>query len=391
MLDIESQEDRAPVVIDDPRFGMSERMWNILDSDTNKRELYEPKIIPKRGGGRRELLVPCEELRDAQRRMLYELIYPCSGPSDQAHGFVRKRSPATAAAHHLDKDVVLCMDVKDFFPSITEEMVKERVGIWTFDPLKKDFLDTVVKVCMFEGKLPQGAPTSPAISNIVCRPLDFILSEASVHMMLSFTRYADDFVWSARDECIGPIRDGKPAWKCEHYMKKLTTVGEHGRCDGCRMQGPKLNKIIPWATKQIEEFGFKVNTAKTTLVRRGDHAKAQRVNGLVVNEGADYPRVGRAYRKNTKAMLRSLVSRKVWGDKARRQEGLVDIRRLMSRVSFIQSAHKPHADRLWSMVDHYRILCEQEHPFYQEVMDWYHGGCLGGWEAGKRYVYDRAS
>lgn len=359
--------ERKKVRIKDNRFGLSDQMWDDLGDEKNKRKLYNIYTIIQDNEKERQIEAPCDELKQAQRKILDTLIYPCSGPSKFAHGFVRNRSAHTAADRHMDKDILIRIDVKDFFPSIKEAMIRDGLDRWSHSPLKDDLADTVIRVCCLEGRLPQGAPTSPALSNIVCRAMDYHMDCAGRHLMASFTRYADDMIFSARYECIGPIReqpvageDPEPAWKCPHYMRKLTRPDERGMCPGCRMAGPSLNQDIPWLISEIEKFGFEVNPEKTRIIRRG---KRQRANGLVVNYQKNIPettgpRVNVDYYLETRAMAKNMLLKEAFGDSLKNKGRVVtgNIQSLIGRIAHVKSTSPQRAPYLNSMVEKIQIL-----------------------------------
>ena len=159
------------------------------------------------------------------------------------------RSIVTNAAKHKGAKVVVNIDLKDFFPSITKEMVASGTFKNKLEPT--EFKD-VLRFCFSKGRLPQGAPTSPAIANIVCWKLDVRLAAlaAQPSWRATYTRYADDLTFSSR-------------------------------------KGRALHKIIPLITKVVEEEGFSVNTDKIRVMR---HTGRISVTGLVVNRKVNLPR-----------------------------------------------------------------------------------------------------
>ena len=359
---------KVKVEIKDPRFGLSRKIWDSLGDQRKKKKLYNIFKITQANGKERQIEAPCEELKEAQRKILDTLIYPCAAPSHVAHGFVKSRSPYTAAKNHVDKDIIIRIDIKDFFPSINEEMLRDGVRRWSHRPMsEEEMIDAIIRVCTIDGRLPQGAPTSPALSNIVCRAMDYHMLVAGEHLMAYYTRYADDLVFSARYECISSRLDkdtGLPAWKCEHYHRKLLRPDERGMCRGCRMAGPSLNQDIPWLVAEIEKFGFQVNQEKTRIQRRG---KRQKANGLVVNyEAVDpeiiAPRVNDDYRRETRAMAKDMLLVEAFGDndintaKGRRSRLTGDLLTLKGRISHIHSANPKHAEPLSKMAEQIEIL-----------------------------------
>src|SRR5262249_42451022 len=129
---------------------------------------YREFSLPKRSGGTRRILAPVDELKAVQRRILRRLLsrLKCH---PAVNGFERGRSIVTNARPHVRKAVVLQMDLKDFFPSTGVRRVRayfRKIG-WN-----REAANLLVRLCTYEGGLPQGAPTSPRLSNLVNYRLD---------------------------------------------------------------------------------------------------------------------------------------------------------------------------------------------------------------------------
>ena len=142
--------------------------------------------MPKKTGGVRHISAPKRDLKGAQRWVLKTLL-ECVCVRDEAHGFVRSRSVVTNAAPHVGKNVVINLDLKDFFPSISFQRVRglfRKLGysdqvatclalLCTEPPRASAEVDgKTYYVALGQRVLPQGAPTSPAITNLLCRSLD---------------------------------------------------------------------------------------------------------------------------------------------------------------------------------------------------------------------------
>ena len=130
--------------------------------------------IPKAGGGTRMISVPPPTVCGWQRR-LHELLAPLYEPKGAVHGFVRGRSIATNAGEHVGRRKLLSVDIRDFFPTIHFGRVR---GVFLRRPfsLPNEVASTLARLASDDGRLPQGAPTSPLIANLVCRRLDTDLS-----------------------------------------------------------------------------------------------------------------------------------------------------------------------------------------------------------------------
>lgn len=156
------------------------------------RPAYREVPIPKASGAFRRLLVPEDETKALQRRILRKLldrlpVHPA------AHGFERGRSTATAAAPHVGRAVVMRLDIAEFFattrPAAVEAMLC-AVG-WNRDASR-----LLARLAMHRNGLPQGAPTSPRLANLVNWPLDQRMAGLAAKLGARYTRYADDLVLS---------------------------------------------------------------------------------------------------------------------------------------------------------------------------------------------------
>lgn len=161
-----------------------------------KGDLYRTFAIRKRGGGPREIHSPCLRLKKIQGTLLrvLEQIYT---PKPPVQGFTFDRSIVTNARRHIGARWLLNVDLHDFFPSIH---VGRIIGLFQAWPFLADTEAATVlaQICTYQGKLPQGAPTSPIISNMVCFKMDGeLLSLAKAHRCV-YTRYADDITFSTR-------------------------------------------------------------------------------------------------------------------------------------------------------------------------------------------------
>jgi RNA-directed DNA polymerase len=214
---------------------------------------YRRFTIPKRWGERR-IAAPSSELRKVQRRILRRLLgrLKCH---PAAHGFEHGRSIVTNALPHVKKEVVVRMDLQRFFESVAAEKVERffaRVG-WD---AKASRLLTIL--CTLDGSLPQGAPTSPRLSNLVNFRLDARLSGLARKLGAAYTRYADDLTFSFEED------DPHAVHSLIHRVKQIV-AGE----------------------------GYRLHMKKKLHIRR--RHDRQVVTGLVVNAGVALPRSTRRW------------------------------------------------------------------------------------------------
>lgn len=162
---------------------------SVINSPENH---YRSFKIKKRTGGFREILAPYPALLEMQY-WIYNNILKNVSVNPYSHGFVRKKSIITNAKVHLNQKELLKLDLKDFFPSISINRI-----IYVFKSLgyTNQVSFYLASLCCYEQKLPQGAPTSPYLSNIIAKQLDKRLIGLSKQYSLRYTRYADDLTFS---------------------------------------------------------------------------------------------------------------------------------------------------------------------------------------------------
>jgi RNA-directed DNA polymerase len=225
--------------------------------------------IPKKTGGIRTITAPDKFLKKIQRRinLLLTLFFK---PKPATHGFLKNRSIVTNAKIHVGKKYVLNVDLKDFFPTIHYGRIKSVLELPTFKlytefsfpnssiklpafiefGLSPEFAKIIANFCCYESKLPQGAPTSPIITNLVSQRLDYKLVSLAKEYHCFYTRYADDITFSC----------DKKRFK-EDFLKKLEEI--------------------------INSEGFKINEKKTRIQNK---VVRQEVTGITVNEKMNLPR-----------------------------------------------------------------------------------------------------
>lgn len=225
---------------------------------------YHAFLIKKRSGGVRLIEEPRNRVKLFQQKALEFFGQFAAKERPCVHGFVKQRSIVTNAQAHCERrpTFVLNVDLKDFFPSITFFRVR---GLLQKPPFSFSFEVATVfaHLCTHAGKLPQGAPTSPYLSNLICRSLDRDLMALAKRHRCTYTRYADDmtFSFSVRNAV------GLPANVC-------TFDG------GFASAGEELRSII-------KSHSFELNDAKTRISSR--HSR-QEVTGLTINEFPNVPR-----------------------------------------------------------------------------------------------------
>ncbi|ELB2752610.1 TPA: retron St85 family RNA-directed DNA polymerase [Vibrio alginolyticus] len=197
---------------------------------------YRDFSIAKRRGGKRLISAPYPSLMTCQT-WIYENILKKSPSHFCSHGYSPNKSIITNARPHLGNKAILKIDIRDFFPSISINWVIKYFSDLGYSNNVAYYL---ASICCLNKALPQGAPTSPALSNILLRGLDRRLYKLSKCYNLTYTRYADD----------------------------LTFSGEH-----------LPYKVISIISQIVSDYGLSVNEKKTSLII-GDKQKI--VTGLSV-------------------------------------------------------------------------------------------------------------
>ncbi len=240
--------------------------WLAFHIDVATRVHYVQFTVPKRSGGTRTLSAPHRKLAAAQFWILNQILAKL--PSEEpAHGFLPGRSILTNARPHAGKAIVLNMDLEGFFPSITFPRVRSVFHRLGYSPAVATILALLCtecprKVVEYEGRtyhvatgprgLPQGACTSPALSNQVARRLDKRLAGLARKLNVTYTRYADDLTFS-----------------------------------GDTAMNERVGYVMARVRHLAKEEGFAVNEKKSRILRRNS---AQAVTGLVVNDRPGVPR-----------------------------------------------------------------------------------------------------
>lgn len=291
--------------------------WFTYDRPAEQAWHYTLHRVPKRRGGQRLILAPKEELKALQRTILQEILQLVP-PDEAAHGFVRGRSIVSNAAAHVGRVFLLNLDLRDFFPTLTYPRVR---GLFISLGYNFEVASLLALLCTgrererFEhhGKtyfisvgprhLVQGAPSSPALANLIARGLDRRLRGLATKVGFSYTRYADDLSFS------GDSLDGVRA----------------------------LQRYIP---PIVTEEGFILHEEKSHLFR---HSGRQLVTGLVVNDQVGTPR---ALRRQLRACLHNAQRT---GLAAQNHAGHPDFRAyLQGLIAHVHAANPAQAEALWA-------------------------------------------
>lgn len=167
--------------------------------------------IPKKSGGTRHIAAPKAQLKAAQKQILEQILQKIE-VSDLSHGFIKSRSVLTSAkSHHTSPDLLINIDLENFFPTITFERVRGLYQSFGYSGYIASLLAMLCTYCEripleIKGEikyiktsdriLPQGSPASPMITNIICRNMDKRIYGLCKKLGVTYTRYADDMSFS---------------------------------------------------------------------------------------------------------------------------------------------------------------------------------------------------
>lgn len=246
--------------------------------------LYHTFSIQKKSGGERIISAPSRELKIVQRRLAnilwnrYIEILEAKSKSKNvkipsiSHGFEKTKSIITNAQRHRNKKYIINVDLENYFDCFNFGRVR---GFFIKDrdfKVSPDVATVIAQIACYQGKLPQGAPSSPIITNLIARILDYRIVRLAKTYRFTYTRYADDLTFSTNRNLLS---------------NKLRAKKE-------------FDKFLVDLEKIITDSGFKINLSKTRI---SNSHQRQEVTGIVVNKKIN---VKRDYFKNTKAMAYKL-------------------------------------------------------------------------------------
>jgi RNA-directed DNA polymerase len=275
---------------------------------------YHRYFIPKKTGGQRAISAPKALLAEVQSKIFEGLLNKLA-LEPQAHGFVKGRSIVSNASLHTGRDVVVNLDLKDFFPSITfrrvkglfhklgySEQVATVLSLLTTEPprVETELGGRVFHVALGARILPQGACTSPALTNLICRKLDRRLTGLSGSFQFNYSRYADDLTFSGSREA-------------------------------------KIGCLLGGVRRILKDEGFEENKAKTHIMRQG---RRQEVTGLTVNSR---PTVSRKERRRLRAVLHNAAKSGLQSQNRDNHPRFADY--LRGKVAYLASVDPGHGEQ----------------------------------------------
>lgn len=279
---------------------------------------YHYRWVPKHSGGARLIEVPKQRLRTMQQQVLRQILDRVPA-HPAAHGFRRGRSCVTHAALHTGQRVVIRMDLKDFFPSIPASRIEALFAKLGYT---QTVSGTLARLCTNRTPagalrdlpwlerqpfrtphLPQGSPCSPALANLCAYRLDIRLEALSQALGATYSRYADDLVFSGGVELERAL---------DRFHVQVAAIA-------------------------LDE-GFRINTRKTRMMREGVR---QQITGIVINR---HPNIDRKEFDTLKAILTNCVRH---GSQSQNREGREHYRQYLGgKVAWVKMVNPARGDKL---------------------------------------------
>lgn len=214
---------------------------------------YRQFSIPKKNGGIRIISEPLPNLKEIQKWILKNILYNLK-VSAYAKAYIPGKSIKENVRFHRRQKKVLSLDIKSFYDCLTNWMVFQ---LFMENGYNESVAMMLTGLCCLNGSLPQGAPTSAALSNLLMKKFDEIVGKYCKEQEIRYTRYADDMTFSGDFDEV---------------------------------------QVIRFIRKNLKSMGLKLNKTKTRVRKQGQQ---QEVTGIVVNYKTQVPKtVRKEIRKN---------------------------------------------------------------------------------------------
>lgn len=216
--------------------------YTIYQLSKNSDFYYKTYTIPKKSGKPRDISQPSKKLKGLQSWILVNILNKLK-VSNSCKGFEKGFSIYDNAKPHIGANLILTIDLKDFFPTITQKQIFNIFKAIGYNDLLAVIFS---KICTYNGTLPQGSPCSPKLANLTAWQLDVRLQGYVGKRGISYTRYADDLSFSG----LAPL---------------------------------KVIQIIPKIKEIIIDEGYKINPSKTRIA---GVSRAKIVTGLTITNNS---------------------------------------------------------------------------------------------------------
>lgn len=234
---------KLPIIYDQQHFyqlvGYAEAY--VIAISNQSKSFYKEYSIPKKRGGVRKIYEPYPSLKEIQTWILKQILTPAVNEfvSPVAKAYMPKSNVRHNARFHRGQKYVVCLDLTDFFGSIHFSQV---FSIFKNMGYSRPLAVLLSNLCIMKNTLPQGAPTSPMLSNMVFKYYDDKIFEYCKERKIRYTRYADDLTFSGDFNC---------------------------------------KKVILFVSRLLSNTTFTLNKSKTKIISNGNR---QEVTGVVVNK-----------------------------------------------------------------------------------------------------------
>lgn len=261
---------------------------------------YKSFDLNKKNGGVRHINAPTGELLRIQKK-ISKILQASIKTNNISHGFNIGKSIYSNAYVHHNKRYVLNLDLEDFFDSVHFGRVRGFFIKNNNFKCNENIATILAQLTCYNGKLPQGAPSSPVLTNLICNIMDYHILKISKKYKLNYTRYADDMTFSTNDK---------------NFLELY-------------------NQFMADITVEVNKSGFKINDKKTRLQYKDSR---QEVTGIIVNKDLSVPN---EYYKTTRAMAHSLYKNGYY--LLNGQEGTMN--QLDGRLTFINNKYLANSDK----------------------------------------------
>lgn len=226
--------------------------------DENCFNKYTTHYVPKKNNGYRRIDIPNEQLRNYQKEISnifsdrIKLLFPKS-----VYAYVKGKNPKEMAKRHVDKDRIIKADIKNFYANCTFDfIIQSMLNVYPFCLIEANILQTIIKPCMVfydnDWRLPQGAPSSPILSNIAMIPIDFDFFSQIGNCGYTYTRFADDIIISCYETyhvfetsiLYEIIEDTLQSWNPQFELNKEKARDLKTNCGNVWMLGLSVGKEV---------------------------------------------------------------------------------------------------------------------------------------------------
>lgn len=287
-------------------------------------DFYSVNPIPKKSGGYRIISDPAKELKIVQRRIVRRILSECKFP-DYLFGSIKDdenpRDFVRNAQYHVNAKEVMAFDIDSFFPSVHPRFIKRIFKFLLKFP--DDVADLLVSLVTLNGGLPQGAPTSSYLANLIFYDCEHKVVKTLQSKGFSYSRLVDDitisssknilptektFIYDQIKKMLGEKR--LIISKKKYSVTNTSLVGKKTVVTGLVIE----NNIVKIPKEKITEIGKQVyDLANKAVISTSDHAYHKqygKVSGLVALYTRLAPKKALLHRQNLQGILPTFENKK---------------------------------------------------------------------------------